>query len=232
MDETNQVQGNASAINRRIFVGLVAVAVLAAAGSVTRRWSEDSLSSTPTSDRFLYPDQPHDYEQIDWLAYEQERAEIAAGGEHYQPLRAVVEIPGISDPELTAAGESTADKALEVIGFKVDGQAYAFCIDAMTEIPRHVVNMRNDNRAIAVSYCDLSDCARVVSSARAGSQPLGIGGLDINDELVLLFGGRRYAHRSAALPMDDVAFERMSLGKWMAKHPGTMVYCDCGAPRT
>lgn len=232
MDEPNQPQGNASAMNRRIIVGLFAAAVLAAAGWVTQRWSERSLSSVPTHNRFTYPDQPQDYQQVDWATYEKERAEIAAGGEHYRPLKAVVEIPGISDPELTVAVETTADESLEVIGFKVNGQAYAFCIDVMTQIPRHVVNLRRGDQSIAVSYCDLSDCARVLTTDRIASQPLGIGGLDVNDEMVLLLGGKRYAHRSAALPMDDVEFERMSLGKWMARHPSTMIYCDCGAPKT
>ena len=139
---------------------------------------------------------------------------------------------GYRPPELTTVVDTTADEALEVIGFDVNGQAYAFCIDAMMQIRRHVVNIKHDDRSIAVSYCDLSDCARVVTSDREVSQPLGIGGLDIHDELVLLLGGKRYGHRSPALPMDDVPFERMSLGNWMTKHPHTMIYCDCGAPKT
>ncbi len=120
--------------------------------------------------------------------------------------------------------DSEADKSTEVIGFHVDGQAYAFCIDSMLAIPRHVINIRNGKRSIAVSYCDRSDCARVNSSDRESIHPLGIGGLDVNNELVLLLDGKRYSHRSEALPMADVSFRRMSLGMWTAEFPKTLLY--------
>jgi hypothetical protein len=113
---------------------------------------------------------------------------------------------------------------MEVIGFEVNGQAYAFCIDHLLDIPHHVINFKAGAESVAVSYCDLSGCARVVSTDDASPEPLGIGGLDLNDELVLLLAGDRYSQRSQELPMDDISFRRVSLKVWLDEFPETLLY--------
>lgn len=195
------------------------------------RWRAHQLAvDEMTEQRFVYPDQALDHETIDWVAYQKEASRIAQGGTHYKALRAVVHIPGVVQPELISVAESAVPDSSEVIGFHVGDQAYAFCTDPMMEIPQHVINFQRGDRSIAVSYCDLSDCARVLSSDRATALPLGIGGLDVNSELVLLLAGERYSHRSEALPMEDVYFRRTSLGEWIGEFPETMIYVGIDHP--
>ena len=204
-------------------------------------WIERMANAASTENPFVYPPQEIDYVQIDWVAYQKRSERIAQGGAHYGPLRAVVEIPGeyqtessfsvgASSPELARGElddrivEIPIHDAMEVIGFEVNGQAYAFCIDHLLDIPHHVINFKAGAESVAVSYCDLSGCARVVSTDDTTLEPVGIGGLDVNDELVLLLAGDRYSQRSIDLPMDDISFRRASLKEWLKEFPETLVY--------
>ena len=212
-------------------VALVSLSVVIAAIALGTQWW--TRRANLTSNPFVYPDQDPGYIPIDSVAFEAMTKLVEKGGKYYGPLKAVIEVIGVENPDLVAAADSDTPDSAEVIAFEVDGRAFAFCVDSMLDIERHVVNVNLGKRHVAVAYCDLSDCTRVVTRQKdtpdSGdtidrSNPLGIGGLDVNDELVLLYEGERYAHRSDALPMDDVTFERMSLGEWKTRHPETLIY--------
>lgn len=193
---------------------------------MTQEWTHRSEAASLTDSHFIYPEQENDYVQIDWFAYQAESDRVAKGGEHYKPLVSVAFFPGVVEAQLVSIDESDIVDSAEVIGFKLDGQAYAFPLKNLMEIAKHVVNFKSGKRSIAVSYCDLSGCARVLSSEAEKANSLGIGGLDLNHELVLLLNGTRYGHLSEAIPMDDVDFVRVSFGEWTAMHPNSRVYQD------
>jgi hypothetical protein len=65
---------------------------------------------------------------------------------------------------------------------------------------------------------------RVLSRDGDAPIPLRVGGLDVDDQMVLLLDGQRYGQESAAIPLCDVPFERTTLGKWKAKHPHSQIY--------
>ncbi len=211
-------------VSSRTLRGVALVLGLLLGATLASWWVARKVTAGLPEDPFVYPEQDLDYEQIDWVAYQERHDELVKGGAHYEPLRAVVEIPGDFESAEKFSNALDAPGTTEIIGFHVDGQAYAFCIDHLLDIPHHVINFKLGEQPIAVSYCDLSGCARVLSSDRTTAEPLGIGGLDVNNELVFLFEGERYSQRSRDLPMQDIPFQRMTLERWTAEFPETLIF--------
>ena len=80
--------------------------------------------------------------------------------------------PGIANPVFVAPTDSRLSSELPVIGIVVEGRSFAYSIPALsmpTELEsvtsvydlarRHVVNQLIDDKAVTVTYCDLSHCA-------------------------------------------------------------------------
>ena len=145
-------------------------------------------------------------------------------GDH-GPLKDIVNFPVIADPEFVTAESSKLADSDDVIGVVVAGQAYAFSVKYISHETRHVVNLSVDGQAIAITYCDLVDCARVLTRPKSeGPIGLRIGGLDYKDQLVVMLDGVRYSQTSKKLPLEDFPFERATLGEWKARHPKSLVH--------
>jgi hypothetical protein len=145
-------------------------------------------------------------------------------GKFHKPLRVKVDFPGIDQPELLAGDQVDLAPATEVIGVEIDGQACALVLNAMSEKERHVVNLMLNDSPVSVSYCNLSQCVRVLTSDSSSTIPLGVGGLDIESRMVLLFKGQRYSQDSKDLPLQDIPFSRLEWGTWKLQHPETKIY--------
>ena len=77
---------------------------------------------------------------------------------------------------------------------------------------------------ISVTYCDLADCVRVLTSESRGYPlALDVGGLDANNKLVLLYGEEMYPQASQRLPLPDYPFYRTTWGQWKSQHPDSQV---------
>ena len=182
------------------------------------------LHAKAGENRFARLDPPRTAEEL-----ASDRASIArqiresGGGKFHKALMMHVDFPGLEQPILHDLDEIDLPDSAAIIGIEVDGEACAFVLSRMVDPKTHIVNMTMNQKAISVTYCDLTDCVRVFSDDSATRIPIHVGGLDTDRSLVLLSQGIRYGHMSSHLPHDDYPFARMNLGDWKRKHPGTKV---------
>lgn len=135
-----------------------------------------------------------------------------------------VDYPGIKDVEFKSAADTELKNSETVIGFVVNSQAYAIEQDALVKPENHIVNLVIDEIPISATFCDLSGCSRVFTRDEDGGLiDLRVGGVDMEDELVLLLDGKRYKQRSSRIPLEDYEFSVLTFGEWKAAHPETKV---------
>lgn len=152
------------------------------------------------------------------------RRSAIRGGRFHKALKTYVDHAGIDQPPLQEIGEVQLTDETPVIGIEVAGQAIAFISEKMMDPRAHIVNLNfNQEQSVSISYCYLADCVRVLHDSSDSPIPLHVGGLDINNQMVFLYDGERYAQNSTALPFDDYPFERLTLGEWKQRHPTTKV---------
>ncbi len=153
---------------------------------------------------------------------EQRRA--MAGGEFYDQLSRYVSYTGVSNPYFVTSDKSKLSKDDFVVGIVHEGQAFAFPLDLLAHPKRHVVNFAIFGSALSVSYCNLSGCIRVFRREGEASIPLGIGGLDIHQEMVLMLNGMRYSQDSKHIPLADFPFKKTTWGEWIDGHPNSKLF--------
>ncbi|MGI9473523.1 MAG: DUF3179 domain-containing (seleno)protein [Rubripirellula sp.] len=187
--------------------------------------------TTPDGEsKFAYINPPTEAERRQWRIEAEELQRLMEGGEFYEPLVFFVDYPGVDDPSLQELSEVDVPEEAPIVGVEVDGESCAFVLEQMTDPTRHIANLTINKVPISVSYCDLADCARVLTNqpkdSRGPNQTLGlsVGGLDINHQLVYLLRGERYGQESKGIPLADYPFERMRFDEWIQKHPDTLVY--------
>ena len=135
------------------------------------------------------------------------------------------EIPGVRRPKVYNADEVNLPDEVEVLGVQVGDEFRAYVLPVLSVVESHVVNDLIADAPISVTYCEFSDCARVLTSSIPGYPiDLGVGGLDEKDQLVLLFQGQRYRQKSQLLPLIDYPFTRTTWADWKSSHPLTSVY--------
>lgn len=148
-----------------------------------------------------------------------------AAGRHHDRLAVLSNLPGVTQLILKPADESQVPLDETIVGVVIDDEAYAMPLACLSEPTTHVVNLVINGKPISATYCPLSDRVRVLSGS-SGNRPLelGVGGIDVNNEMVLKLNNERYAQLSKALPFDDYPFVRQSLRVWCESHPQTIVY--------
>lgn len=153
---------------------------------------------------------------------QQELAKL--GGEHYKPLKSYMDYPGLDEPGCYSVAEANLVDETPIIGVEYEGKAYAFVEERMEDPKAHVVNVNVGGKmSFSVTYCYLAECVRVFASEGPDLIPLGVGGLDEDDQLVLLQNGKRYGQTSEAIPLADYPHQRTSLGAWREVYPKTRV---------
>lgn len=146
------------------------------------------------------------------------------GGEHFKPLKVYMEFPGVDSPRPRSLADASLSDSTRIIGVECEGDAFAVVEEEMKEPGSNVINLSIQNKkSISITYSHLANCVRVLSSDGPGLIPLGVGGLDIENEMVLLHDGQRYGQTSKDIPLADHQFLRTSLGKWKETHPDTKV---------
>ncbi len=185
------------------------------------------LTRVAPADTHFFFDPRDTAEQV---AVRAERKRIAKGGEYYKPLQVVEDLAAVEEPEMLAVAQVDLPESTAIVGIEVDGQAFAFALDPMRKVEQHIVSLKVNETPVAVTYCDLVDCVRVLSDDSEALIPLRVGGLDVDDELVFLLDQTRYAQSSPDLPLSDYPFSRTTLGEWTREHPDTRIFC--GVPET
>lgn len=152
-------------------------------------------------------------------------ADLSLIGEFHEQLRIVADMPGVVDPRFTDATSTSLAAADEIIGIVIADQAFAFARRVMHSPEKHIINLCIDENPVSVTYCDIVDTVRVLHGPH-GIRPLDlrVGGMDVNQQLVVLLGGVRYGQGSPDVPLADYAFERTTLERWIAEHPESMIY--------
>ena len=206
----------------RLFAGLLCVIGLVVFGSL-RLWIGKSLTPKGES-RFAYVDRPTAEDHAQWDREAAEFQRVKLGGDDYLPLQRLFEFPGVDHPSMVSKDHIALASETPIVGIEVSGEAYAFVLDSMSDPRTHIVNLYVHGVAISVTYCNLVDCIRVLTTEGKELLPLGVGGLDVDNQLVLLWQGIRYGQSSTKLPLADYPFHRMEWGEWLSKHPDTRVY--------
>lgn len=157
-------------------------------------------------------------------AKREEYFRIKAGGEHYLPLQRVVDMPGNDAANLMSSFEIDFADETPIVGIERVGKAVAFAIDGLRGPKRHIVNLMIGNKPVSVTYCDKVDCVRALTTDSQSPIPLRVGGMDINDQMVVILNNTRYGQSSLALPLTDFPFERTTWGKWKRQHPDSKIF--------
>jgi hypothetical protein len=88
----------------------------------------------------------------------------------------------------------------------------------------HVVNDYFRSTPVTVAYCDVSDCARVFSSAEIdGPLNLRVAGW-MGTQMGVALGSEFYLLDSAEIPLANLDFVRTTWGEWKQKFPATEVF--------
>lgn len=147
-------------------------------------------------------------------------ADEVPAGRFHKRLQFAVNYRGLDERRLVELQESKeVPENWDVVGVRVKDQFYAFDIATLSPRKTHIANLVFDDTPISVSYCDLSDCVRVLTQDGVDPIPLHAGGLDVDNKLVFLLGSIRYSQESKDLPLKDYPFERTTWNKWREKHP-------------
>lgn len=138
-------------------------------------------------------------------------------------------IDGIESPQLVSADEAKLSFQTPVIGVVVDGQPRAYPLPRVSAMSTHVVNdvvptTTGGQRPVTVTYCDMTDCVRVLTSLEVeGSLRIGTLGM-LNRGLALRWNDRQFAQMDEVPGLEDVPFERVSWSEWRERYPETLVY--------
>ncbi len=132
-------------------------------------------------------------------------------------------LPGITPMMIPADEASLADDA-RVIGVSVDGVDHAFSIEAMSRMDSHVVNDMLGTKPISVTYCDRSDCVRVLTR-ESGTEPipLDLGGW-MQGSMALRYRQKMYTQLDESLPLQNHDFKLTTWKEWRDAHPETLLY--------
>lgn len=135
-------------------------------------------------------------------------------------------LAGIGMPAVEPASSAKIDENAQIIGVEVDGQFRAYCICEMRSPFTHVVNDVVGGVPVTVTYCDRSDCARVLTQSDELNTPLevGVGGFR-DGQMLLRIDHRNFSQNAPEVPLQDLEFERMTWKEWKTAHPDTDV-CD------
>jgi len=138
---------------------------------------------------------------------------------------------GIDRPAFVRSDAVSLRETDRVIGLVIEGHARAYPLVRMSSLLEHVVNdhvldSTGQPKAFTVTYCNLTECVRVLESVDGGGgDNLEIGTLGLNDGGLMLYRkNERFKQEEPVAALRDVPFELMTWGEWKAKHPETEVY--------
>lgn len=139
-------------------------------------------------------------------------------------------VEGINEPAFKPAAEADIADDQEIIGVSVGSSQRAYPTKYMSGMLNHVVNdcvATEDGLhcPISITFCDMTNCARVVTSELVESSThLDVGTLGLVDGgLALRWNGHQFKQTDQIDGLVDVPFERMTWGEWKSKYPETEV---------
>jgi hypothetical protein len=135
---------------------------------------------------------------------------------------------GIENPRFVTAEEFEGDLDEEIVGVEFEGEVFAFPLARLSGMRDHVVNHvivgEEHSVPLTVTYCDATECIRVMT-ADGATESLKVSTLGRSQgELQLQYRERSFLQNATEIPLDDVAFERTTLRDWLAEHSAAKIY--------
>jgi hypothetical protein len=146
----------------------------------------------------------------------------SAPGQFHKALLLRLDEEGMKNPLFRELDEVPIEDNEVVFGIVVDGKAIAFHREVFLE--NHILNFMTEHRPISVTYCDIAKCCRVFTSDAEQPVSLRVGGLDVDEQLVLLLDGIRYGQSNQAILLVEIPHEIMTFASWRAKHPESTIF--------
>ena len=138
---------------------------------------------------------------------------------------------GVNHPAFVRSDAARLRETDRVIGLVIEDHARAYPLVRMSSLLEHVVNdhvldSAGQPKAFTVTYCNLTECVRVLeSSDGGGGDNLEIGTVGLNDGGLMLYrANEQFKQEEPVAALRDVPFELMTWGEWKTKHPETEVY--------
>ncbi len=131
---------------------------------------------------------------------------------------------GVRTPPTVAADAARLADDARVVGVSVGERHRAYSIEVLSAMTSHVVNDLVDEVPVSVTYCNQSDCARVLTSEEHGTPvDLWLGGW-MGGQMSLRYHDLHYPQTSERLPLLDYPFTLTSWREWRELHPDTDVF--------
>jgi hypothetical protein len=138
---------------------------------------------------------------------------------------------GIDRPLMLPADSVSLLDSDKVIGVVVEGAPRAYPLKRMSSLLEHVVNdhvvdRNGKSKAFTVTYCNVTECIRVLHSTSDGAvATLGIGTLGlVEGQLALFRGTQTFKQDESIVGLLDMEYEVTSWSGWKLRFPETLVY--------
>ena len=138
---------------------------------------------------------------------------------------------GIDRPLMLPADSVSLLDSDKVIGVVVEGAPRAYPLKRMSSLLEHVVNdhvvdQYGKSKAFTVTYCNVTECIRVLHSTSDGAvATLGIGTLGlVEGQLALFRGTQTFKQDESIVGLLDMEYEVTSWSGWKRRFPETLVY--------
>ena len=138
---------------------------------------------------------------------------------------------GVNRPLMLPADSVALLDSDKVIGIVVEGLPRAYPLKRMSSLLEHVVNdhvvdKNGKSKAFTVTYCNVTECIRVLHSISDGAvASLGIGTLGlVEGQLALFRGAQTFKQDESIAGLLDMEYEVTSWSGWKRRFPETLVY--------
>ena len=138
---------------------------------------------------------------------------------------------GVDRPLMLPADSVALLDSDKVIGIVVEGLPRAYPLKRMSSLLEHVVNdhvidRNGKSKAFTVTYCNVTECIRVLHSTSDGAvATLRIGTLGlVEGQLALFRGTQTFKQDESIVGLLDMEYEITSWSGWKRRFPETLVY--------
>lgn len=137
---------------------------------------------------------------------------------------------GLQQPPQQQGAAAALPGDERIVGVIVDGAARAYSLKAMSGMRSHVINEVYGETPLSVTYCDRTDCVRVLTTDSPGQTiPLATGGF-AEGQMLLKLGPDMYAQNSKEIPLADYEFEVATWQDWISRYPDSTVFISDESP--
>ena len=129
-------------------------------------------------------------------------------------------MPAVESPTVREVTEATLTPDARVLGVVVNGQARAYSIDRLSQMSDHVICDEVGDSRIAVTYCDRTDCARVLQLQEG--DVVTVGGFK-DGQMQLVHQEKSYGQQSTDIPLSDLECTTVTWAEWLNTHADSTV---------